>query len=409
MPINMFTPIKTNVPVQNNSTVTIPQTKTQTQTQTTQPVEPKGLSTSAKVGIGAVAVGAITIGVLLAKGKFSQAKQLAENINFKKAETVEDAIKFGQENLGIKNYSGFETADLDVLNWVNEGLVNVSNKLKGKAKLPKKIQYKSSDRNCLASVTTDKKKLTVNKRIFDNIDNSIAESINDSKSFFDVYNTPEGPRCKMMHFIRSSDTTNLGSLAEDVMAFKSGELTNFDDKVQLLSNFSTLEDMGYATFFAPNITLKRLFSTPGVKEIAQEKGLLTNMTEIEKLTDAQKRDLLFDIFNRCSENGKYIGFNFKPASRFSPIYHEMGHLNDTNLKSHAFAAYHNCTSADEVKALNDWVTNPKKMEAAGSVSSYAQSDEAEFLAETFAKICDNQEVSKEAMALYKELGGPALT
>ena len=49
------------------------------------------------------------------------------------------------------------------------------------------------------------------------------------------------------------------------------------------------------------------------------------------------------------------------------------------------------------------------MEAAGSVSSYAQSDEAEFLAETFAKICDNQEVSEEAMALYKELGGPALT
>ena len=234
MPINTFAPVKTNVPVQNNSTVTTPQT------QTTQPVEPKGLSTSAKVGIGAAALGAITIGVLLAKGKFSQAKQLAENINFKKAETVEEAIKFGQENLGIKKYSGFETADLDVLNWVNEGLVNVSNKLKGKAKLPKKILYESSDRNCLASVTTDKKKLTVNKRIFDNVDNSIAESINDTKSFFNVYNSPEGPRCFMMHFIRSSDTTSLKSFAADVMAFKSGKLTNFDDKVQLLSNFSTL-------------------------------------------------------------------------------------------------------------------------------------------------------------------------
>ena len=58
MPISTFTPIKNNVPVQNNSTVTTPQT------QTTQPVEPKGLSTSAKVGIGAAAVGAMIADIM---------------------------------------------------------------------------------------------------------------------------------------------------------------------------------------------------------------------------------------------------------------------------------------------------------------------------------------------------------
>ena len=123
MPINTFAPIKTNVPVLNNSTVMTPKA------QTTQSVESKGLSTSAKVGIGAAAVGAITIGVLLAKGKFSQAKQLAEHIDFKDAKTLEEAKKFAKENLGINSYN---LTNLDIANYVNEALVNITNKNKGK-------------------------------------------------------------------------------------------------------------------------------------------------------------------------------------------------------------------------------------------------------------------------------------
>ena len=399
MPINTFAPIKTNVPVQNNSTVTTPQT------QTTQPVEPKGLSTSAKVGIGAAAVGAITIGVLLAKGKFSQAKQLAENINFKKAETVEEAIKFGKENLGIKNYSGFETTDLDVLNWVNEGLVNVSNKLKGKDKLPKNVLYESYDRDLIASVTPDKMNLFVNKKTFDNLDEFIKIKIDN------LNNTGAKIKDKGGFYIPPYITglNSSSQVIKDLTRFYGGKLTTFSDKLQLCENLDLIWNACLTIVKAPNITLKRILSTPGVKELLEEKGLLTNMTEIEKLPKKQKVNLIYDILFECQRKGKPVGANYKPVSKFQTIYHEMGHLNDTNLKSHVFAAYHNYTSSDKVKALNDWVTNPKKMEAAGSVSSYAQSDEAEFLAETFAKICDNQEVSEEAMALYKELGGPALT
>ena len=402
MPINTFAPVKTNVSVQNNSTVTTPQT------QTKQPIEPKGLSTSAKVGIGAAAVGAITIGVLLAKGKFSQAKQLAENINFKKAETVEDAIKFGQENLGIKNYSGFETADLDVLNLINEGLVNVSNKLKGKAKLPKNVLYESSDRDFIASVTSDKMNLFVNKKTFNNLDEFIKIKIDNlNNTGVKIIDKGDGYGFYIPPYITGLNSSS--QVIKDLTRFYGGKLTTFSDKLQLCENLDLIGNACLATVKAPNITLKRILSTPGVKEIVEEKGLLTNMTEIEKLPKKQKVNLIYDILFECQGKGKPVGANYKPVSKFQTIYHEMGHLNDTNLKSHVFAAYHNCTSADEVKALNDWVTNPKKMEAAGSISAYAQSDEAEFLAETFAKICDNQEVSEEAMALYKELGGPALT
>lgn len=402
MPISTFAPIKTNVPVQNNSTVTTPQT------QTTQPVEPKGLSTSAKVGIGAAAVGAITIGVLLAKGKFSQAKQLAENINFKKAETVEEAIKFGKENLGIKNYSGFDTADLDVLNWVNEGLVNVSNKLKGKAKLPKKIQYGNYSDDFAAGVIPSENKLKINKKILDNLDDFIKNRI-DSLNKTGFKFKDEGDACLFYVPPYITGLNSSSQVLKDLTSFNGGKLTTFSNKFQLLNNLDSIYRAYNATVKAPNITLKRILSTPGVKELIEEKGLLTNMTEIEKLPKKQKVSLIYDILFECQRKGKPVGANYKPISKFKTIYHEMGHLNDTNVDSHAFASYHNYTSSDKVKALDDWVTNPKKMEAAGSVSSYAQSDEAEFLAETFAKICDNQEVSEEAMALYKELGGPAFT
>ncbi len=129
MPISTFTPIKTNVHVQNNSTVTTPQT------QTTQSVESKGLSTSAKVGIGAAAVGAITIGVLLAKGKFSQAKQLAEHIDFKPATTVKEAKQFAKDNLGVN----IKFDDIDMINYINEALVQVNNATKGKSVMPKSV------------------------------------------------------------------------------------------------------------------------------------------------------------------------------------------------------------------------------------------------------------------------------
>ena len=35
--------------------------------------------------------------------------------------------------------------DIETLNWVNEGFVNISNKMKGKTKLPKTISYEHID------------------------------------------------------------------------------------------------------------------------------------------------------------------------------------------------------------------------------------------------------------------------
>lgn len=109
----------------------------------------KKLSTGAKVGIGAVFLAtAGLIAFLVMKGKVSEAKQLAEHIEFKPAQTLEEAIKFGKEHLGIKSYEDFGANDLDAINWLNEGFVNVSNRMKGKLRMPKQILF-TDDQNIL--------------------------------------------------------------------------------------------------------------------------------------------------------------------------------------------------------------------------------------------------------------------
>ena len=102
------------------------------------------LSIAAGIGITALAIGGILYKRSLDVPEF---KQLAQKIEFKQGETLEDAMNFGKNVLGIKNYKGFEGADLDVVNWINQGLVHISNAVNGKIAMPKTITYKSFGNN----------------------------------------------------------------------------------------------------------------------------------------------------------------------------------------------------------------------------------------------------------------------
>ena len=83
-------------------------------------------------------LGAITVGVLLfKKWNPKPVKELAEHIDFVKADKIEDAVKFAKDNLGVKLNVG---GQLKTANWINEALVNLSNKTKGKVLLPKEIK-----------------------------------------------------------------------------------------------------------------------------------------------------------------------------------------------------------------------------------------------------------------------------
>lgn len=89
------------------------------------------------VTAGAALTTVVAIGLLIAKGKFKQAKQLAEHINFTEAKSMEDAAKFAKETLGVKLNIG---NNLDFANFLNESFVKLSNSMKGKIRLPKKVE-----------------------------------------------------------------------------------------------------------------------------------------------------------------------------------------------------------------------------------------------------------------------------
>lgn len=86
---------------------------------------------------------------LAALGILTNAKRkvgkFAEHVDFKPAKTLKEAVDFGKKNFGIKKYKSFEDIDLDVVNWVNEGLTNVNNLTHGNVAMPRKVWYVSSD------------------------------------------------------------------------------------------------------------------------------------------------------------------------------------------------------------------------------------------------------------------------
>lgn len=85
------------------------------------------------LGLGAIAAGII----LFKKWNPKPVKELAQHIDFVKADNIESAIKFAQENFGVKlEVNG----QLKTANWINESLVNLLNKTKGKVLLPKEIR-----------------------------------------------------------------------------------------------------------------------------------------------------------------------------------------------------------------------------------------------------------------------------
>ena len=87
--------------------------------------------------VAGIAIGLTAIG-LIARGRFKNTQKLAEHIEFTSAKTIEEAKELAKTHLKIEN---FDTAgDLEIANWINEGLTRVNNKYKGKGPIPKFVE-----------------------------------------------------------------------------------------------------------------------------------------------------------------------------------------------------------------------------------------------------------------------------
>jgi len=385
-------------------------------------IEPAKAKNKTKLIIGAVAAAlTVAVGGILLHRKFNAEKLteqvqkiLPEHIDFSAAKTKDEAVKFGQNVLGIKNYVGFEESDIKVLNWINEGLVNVNNRTKGRAQMPGGVIFDlkgfniddlSLGENTLAAVNTDVSKISkkfarqygeslmfVNTKFFRNPVEALNASVERSiKGGFlkRGENGLEVADC----FVKDPAFLNL------LERFQANSL-DFNEQVLLSNTLSTYRATLTCIIGHPMKSAKSICESLKMDE-AQKSKILEDLGK--KSYDEQKnwmRKLIKDYF-------KKFKFVVKTEqSPFTTIYHEMGHLQDKVERPFASGKF---KSPDAYpKELKEWLDNSNNMEVANMVSPYAGTGPGEFIAETFARIMNGTKIQPEVKELYTKLNGPSI-
>lgn len=360
------------------------------------------------IGAGLVAAGSIgTVIYLIMHGKVGKATQLAEQIDFKPAQTIEEAIQFGKDNLKIKKYKGFTENDLEVLNFINEGFTNVSNKLKGTIRLPKTIKYKDLKDSTLAQVGPFSKSFELNKNIFGNMDKTIKDLLKPlEESGLIKVSIPENNKMKYS-FLKAFDENSIKPLIRQIANYKCGNCKTLKEKVDLYNSLGVLLDTFNAAKKSPFRIIKQLIELPAVKEACQKSGISTDLEKIKTLSLAEQNQIVAQIFAKTGIKAS-LSFNIKDNSEFHAIYHELGHLQDVQQRCFDTTDHCNFEYSKYPKELKKWVDNEADRQTANRVSEYASHGEGEFVAETFAKLMDGAKLPDDVIELYKRVKGPAI-
>ena len=147
--------------------------------------ENKKLSTNAKIGIGAgiLTTAGLIAATIFTKGKTLKPANFAEHIDFKPAKTMEEAAEFAKKHLGVEKFDFGN--DVEMANWVNEGLVKLNNRFKGKAQMPKNIifdeKFFAKDPNAAAYHCAKNETIAINKKYFDGVHERLNKLIDEGK------------------------------------------------------------------------------------------------------------------------------------------------------------------------------------------------------------------------------------
>lgn len=360
-------------------------------------------------GLGALA----SVGIYIAtRGKAGKCEvvQLAPHIEFQPAKTFEDALKFGKENLGIKSYKGFEAKDLDILNWLNEGLVNTSNKMKGKLKSPRTIWNVDGEilgNNCAAMISNQEGKsakyngyFVVNKDVYGKIDTTIKEGLKNIEGYIKMGKDGNGK----LHAARG--LSDCKDLMKKIYKYQKGEMTKFNDKVDLYEDMRNFTEEYNRLYKFPDARFKKFLKDKEAVEILKKNNLETDINVINKMTAQEKTDLMIDYVKALGPKLHIV--HDKNSNPFSAIYHEMGHLQDEVNRCQALGKFEGKPESEYPKELREWLNDTDAINTASKISDYATTGPAEFIAETFARMVQGKEIPKEVTRLYEKMGGPCI-
>lgn len=446
-----------------NSTNTLEKTP-EKDTVETKKEEKKGLSRIAKWGLGiAGAFGTLIVAMTLISRHQTKAltklykekmvfKELPEKLEFKEAKTLEEAFKFTKETLGIESVD--KNFSLEALNFLNKGLVDVSNANKGKLFLPRSVKFSAGEKDWIAAVqqditSKDFGRLTVNKNFFDNkfLNEKLNSRLIDKNGvkFFDKPNV--GVFFNNFKILYHPDKKYYDLLQQ---FYKNPEALSITQKRELFWGYTYMDNL-HETFvkYRPDIIYESILKQHGKQKLT--------LKEFKNLELENQIKTVKEILDK-----KAIQVSFSTNNGMKTIYHEMGHLQDfaknlkeldlkkwdfdivkiikeswkeaknkveKGIKSKNNAPYEyidnrwgGTTYEGYEKLLKD---KPKKFEKlypdlykhltdkeiqniTGQVSWYSQTSIGEFIADVYAGLIQGKKYSDDVIALYKKYNGPLL-
>ena len=312
---------------------------------------------------------------------------------------------------------------LDVMNWVNEGLTNINNVRKGKAKLFDTIGYAAHDDRDLAFMITDITNpkfgavLNVNKKTFENLGEYVKTDIQTLLNKKVLYKNKDG-KLDLYPFYHCGEVSD--NLLKTLNKFNENpESFSLIDKVKLYEDFASMLNVTNAFYNAPYSKIQQLLKNEDVQEILSAHSKLPDLKQLEKLSTGRQRNVLVDLVNTCLNSGDRIYVDYPSGNKFSIIYHENGHLEHLikigEDKFLSMGKPEDCIKRfGKVSDItNDFINSKEKQQIANRVSNYAAKSPVEFVAETYRKLINNalggkDQIPDDVMKLYNEYGGPAI-
>lgn len=409
---------KTQISEQNSDTLRL---STKTDEDKKKKYKKYGIATGILLGITAIG--------LIIRGRLKAVTKLAEHIDFTPAKTMEEAKEFAKTHLKI---SKFDTAgDLDMANWVNEGLVNINNKYKGRAHIPNEVrpvppEQKEQYKNIIASMMTTedeffnmRSRLTVNVDYFNNVKNSIDETMRNCRIKIEPQPGTDKSEVRMLLFPFYNFDKQM-----DIMTLAGKYSAGKASKMELVMFRKSLSDyVAYAKMLNDNplAILKDIYKQKNIVETLKQKmpaNSFKSVDELAKMTKKEQREYIdsaYKCFDSVSyEQKPYSSILSSKRSLWDTLYHEEGHLfhhKNSILSYNEMDVVYDDVTRKPIKTgieAKEFLNSEEEQLIAATVSNYAKSSPLEFVAEVYARMLNGQKFGDDVMKLYEKYHGPKL-
>ncbi len=448
-----------------NSTNTLERTPEKDSVETKKEEKKKKLPLAAKIGIGVVGGFAALVATLTLISKHQTKaltklykekmvfKELPEKLEFKEAKTLDEAIKFAKETLGIEKID--KNITLDAMNFANRGIVDVSNANKGHLFVPKTLKFADKGEKFIAAVEQDIKSndfgsLIINKDFFSH--EALNNKINKTFLLKDGNKVFSGTNPNIYwNDIKACYVPTHGYIKDLQKFYKSPDSLTINQKRNLYWGYQNALNHSKINC---NYTPEKFYKL-AIEQNGKQKYTLQ---EFKAFSLEKQKEILKQTLDK-----QPIIINLEQNSGIKTIYHEMGHLQDfaKNLKEldvkfwdfdfiktwkKAWQEAKNKVEKGIKPEKKDYKidfvenrwggstydgykellkNNPKKFQEkypdlykhltdkeiqniTGQVSWYSQTSIGEFVAEVYAGLIEGRKFTDDVINLYKKYNGPLL-